>query len=643
MGGALLCGLWSCSSDNTPDNPGTNLGATTGDAYMALQINLPQNLSTRAGEYEGQKNDQFNDGTSNEYTVKDATLVLFDGQLTNEKSATFVGAYKLQGAFTETPPGHDNITSSSLAYADVSGVTIPENLLGLVMLNRPTDVTLEGSNLKIGSKTFSKGGENCTFKDLLKTEFTSANFYTPASGENAATNFFMTNAPLSNNIGGADNPTSTPTVVYLSKLTSTTYPNANEAKDNTAGCIYVERAVAKANVTTEKSVTIEGVEFNVTVEWKLSNTNPGSYLIRNVNTDVLNESGKSFFAWNYYSSLPKVLSTDKYRFIGSAGIPNLYDPFHTEVPNPQLYRTYWCNDVNYNTDATLKSEDTYVASNKPLYCNENTFDVAHMNHKNTTMAMFKVTMTPTSAPTDHDKSLYILNGDKTKIYTTAKAAESKGVAYIYKQDIISNGLQSVLEEGQKITEGTNYAFYLDVTYGTDKTGNFKPTGVVLNPNAEVPSGVTALQFKKSAVDDFQAYITNAASPYKKLSTIFDEVAAYWEITKYVGGVSYYAIPVQHFGETSTPWTADGEKEQITTGATYGKDETASKNYLGRYGMVRNNWYELSITNIMGLGDTAEPDITTDMSDDNNKVKKYIAVEVHTFSWAKRTQGIVLGK
>ena len=88
---ALTLGLASCSSDEV--NPG-NGGGTVNYAeggYVRLSINMPSAKGTRAtSDY---TNDKFEDGLANEYAVKDATLVLFEGA--NEATATFHSAYTL--------------------------------------------------------------------------------------------------------------------------------------------------------------------------------------------------------------------------------------------------------------------------------------------------------------------------------------------------------------------------------------------------------------------------------------------------------------------------------------------------------------------------------------------------------------------
>ena len=81
----LMRGSWSASDDIAGSNTGFN---ETGDGFVAVAINLP----TRSG-VTSRANDTFDDGTTEEYEVKNAKLLLFNG--TDEASATFVQAYPL--------------------------------------------------------------------------------------------------------------------------------------------------------------------------------------------------------------------------------------------------------------------------------------------------------------------------------------------------------------------------------------------------------------------------------------------------------------------------------------------------------------------------------------------------------------------
>ena len=98
------------------------------------------------------------------------------------------------------------------------------------------------------------------------------------------------------------------------------------------------------------------------------------------------------------------------------------------------------------------------------------------------------------------------------------------------------------------------------------------------------------------------------------------------IATYLDGVTYYIARIKHFNEL-TPWTA---------GEGYG---TANDKYLGRYGVLRNNWYDLSVTSISGLGYPDVPEVKPTVSDDENE--QYINVEVKILDWAKRSQSIDL--
>lgn len=77
----------------------------------------------------------------------------------------------------------------------------------------------------------------------------------------------------------------------------------------------------------------------------------------------------------------------------------------------------------------------------------------------------------------------------------------------------------------------------------------------------------------------------------------------------------------------TPWEA---------GKVYDSNNTA---FLGRYGVLRNNWYELSVNKVSGLGYPDVPEVKPTVPDDEND--QYINVEVKILSWAKRSQSIDL--
>ena len=109
---------------------------------------------------------------------------------------------------------------------------------------------------------------------------------------------------------------------------------------------------------------------------------------------------------------------------------------------------------------------------------------------------------------------------------------------------------------------------------------------------------------------------------------------------YTCGISYYTIRIKHFGDYETPWSATGayikgSGEVVTD--IYG-DPVQTKDFLGRYGVVRDNWYNLSVDGVTKIG-SAEPVNVTGKGTPDDEVENYISVHVHIVPWVIRNQHI----
>ena len=69
-----------------------------------------------------------------------------------------------------------------------------------------------------------------------------------------------------------------------------------------------------------------------------------------------------------------------------------------------------------------------------------------------------------------------------------------------------------------------------------------------------------------------------------------------------------------------------------------RDSNKSDEYLGRYGVLRNNWYEINVQSIKSLGD---PNVTEVTPEPVDKKESYISVDINVLSWAKRSQNVDL--
>lgn len=399
----------------------------------------------------------------------------------------------------------------------------------------------------------------------------------PSVDDLAADNdFYMANAPLK----GTASPT---TLVTINK--ENIYSSKEKAEAGTsAATVYVERGVAKMSVTdpTTKTVidkatnapTKSTVKFN---NWALDITNKKTYAVHNID-------GLS-------TDFPAIWTTP--RFIGTNS------------------RVYWGKDPNYNLDnlntgkeAEREREFNFIKATSGInktftesaYCLENTFNLANMYQGQTTRVIFKATYTPMDDAgnplADKDGTFYTIGNMTTilKEETLKTAVNTAATSVLQGCTVDYTNLKQ---------EGSHVITLADIKDSTDKT-------LVADKDY---SGKTGTQIVKE-INDKLGLIDGAG-----------HAEAMVGINTYAQGVTYYIARVKHFGSL-TPWNS---------GESYG---TYNGKYLGRYGMLRNNWYELTVGNVYGPGYPGVPPVDPNQPDDENE--KYLSVSVKILSWAKRS-------
>lgn len=399
--------------------------------------------------------------------------------------------------------------------------------------------------------------------------------------------YYMANAPLYTEDG--KEPT---TLVAIDKI----YSTKAQAESSTGNTVYVERGMSKVtvdNFTITEGENPTGTKYeNDKVEiagWALDVTNKFSFPVHSVD-GLLTSFGN---IWNYTSPVTdnvengKKYGTSTKRFVGAG----------------EVNRVYWGVDPNYSNDYTLEGSGqqfTLLASNAevtgsagiPQYCAENTFDIAHMKQGQTTRVVFKANYSP--ANITPGANFYKI-GNSTDIWSEenlekliiAKAQEVLNESDESKitVDMSANGLNEA---------GTRLLAVGDVKHnGTDLTST-----EIANVNAKL--GLKA---------------ATTTSPIVGIAT-------------YKSGVCYYIARIKHFGDTETKWV-DGDD-------TYANNNL---NWLGRYGVLRNNWYSLSINSVSGPGYPDVPTVKPDEPDDESD--KYISISVKILDWAKRSQQVDL--
>lgn len=570
--------LGACSNDDIVDQQGGSTVNPGEQGYVSVALNLPTQPSTRV-------NDNFDQGTEAEYAVNNAALLVFSGA--SEDAAVFTGAYPLT-------LGGDNYVGGNITttYQVTQKITKPLNpgddIYALVMTNY--DKVLTGNATEGWQILGNALTANTTTVAQVK-----AMQGTATADDLTANGIFMTNAPLYSVPGSVAAPTGG-SVSTLTKINAeNVFTTEDEAKANPAASVYVERGVAKVSVNVE-TASDDDLEYTF-AGWGLDITNTRTYAVRNV-------VGADW--WELASKLNP--TADPYRFVGANPVA------------AGLYRTYFGYDPNYDGQGyTVVGEAnspfaTIIGSAPTLsngngasvYCLENTFNVANQNDDQTTRVIVAASLAMTGAEDNGD--FYTINNNKDEILTAAKVKDAVFAQYLIAPEIVEilTDVDGGLKEDQTLAPADVTVDFGDLSEG----GYISVANITVNESA-------ASKFKGDAVPlSLRSRVPDA---------VLNNINADTKIAYYKGGVSYYPVMIQHFGDDQTPWTP-GEVSYPTT------DQAA--NYLGRWGVLRNNWYEINVTGIKSIGSPEVPEVYGTPDD---PVESWISVEINVLSWAKRVQ------
>lgn len=560
----------SCSSNEDLGTAGPGTGTNeAGVGYATFTINLPSVSGTRAADAGGA---EVNPGSEDEYTVSDATALIFQEYGADEGSYKFVESVNLPvtGAWEDAGGG---VTKSKKLVAKLTNVDTKNTYGVLVLLNN--NIT---GGVKIALPTAGQ-----SYNDWNNTVLS------PDLAELAKTGkFYMANAPLCES-------GKVTTLVTIDK--TKIYATETEAKTKTSADVYVERGVAKMTVADPGKITVKDkatsaetkseVTFN---KWALDITNKKTFAVHNI--DGLSKK------------FPAIWTTARFSGLNS--------------------RVYWGKDPNYDNedlkknDATgddlrdkefnsitatseINKDFTTTTATNPVYCLENTFNLANMYQGQTTRVIFKAKYAPMN---DAGVSL----------------AETDGTFYT-----IGN-MKNILKEAD--LEAAVNAAATSVLSGctVDYEANLKKEGshVITLADIKDASGATLVAGKDYSGKTGDQIVADINTKLGLKTGRKEEMVG---INTYLKGVTYYIARVKHFGDALTKWES---------GENYGDN---NDKYLGRYGMLRNNWYELKVGNVYGPGYPGVPPVDPNQPDDENE--KYLSVSVKILDWAKRSQSVDL--
>ena len=521
----------------------------------------------------------FDKGDAKEYDVFNATLLVFKkGEATSEGNFTLAETVDLGSMEPWKDPNKTGVTTQAKITAKLENVDKNDQYFALVLLNNGS-----GTDAKV---TLPSEGDK--FSDWnVAAKANPDNFTDTKKG------FYMANAPLYN---ATDKNVTTLVAIDKNKIFPT---EAQASSGEAAADIYVERGLAKVTLTddtknekpvgTSSSYTGDKVKIS---NWALDVTNKKTFPIHNV--DGLTEDYATI--WN----------NDAATIPGEASNQRFVD----NNESTKAKRVYWGVDPNYKENALcdvagttareknfnyIKKEKLTAKPTDPLYCLENTFNLENMKQGQTTRVVFKGTYTPNSITPDENGTFYKIGKNvalwnSTDLKKHILAAVTKVVA-----DASAAGASTTItlngSDNDLTTAGNRMLKASNITVT-------KATGDVVTLQTE---DVKAINDKLGLSEGY------GISTYEK-------------------GESYYIARIKHFGDALTPWNS----------GAYGTNNLA---YLGRYGMLRNNWYVLDVQSVSGPGYPDVPEVKPNTPDDEDD--KYIKVSVKILDWAKRSQSVDL--
>ena len=573
----------SCSSNNELVNGGNGSGENeSGASYASITINLPTTSGTRAA------NDKFDGGTASEYTVNDATLLIFEKDGSSENEYKFVEQASLGNLepWKKDNTDDNGITTEATITAKLNTATVGNtNYYALVILNNLDKNNEKKVKMPTSTDTYGSWNDATNAVNLVDNK----------------NGFYMANAPQ---FTAADaEPT---TLVQIKGI----YRTQEEAHSKPGTTVHVERGLAKVTVgkgTGKDYFTgakAEGSKYDnddvKITDWALDVTNKNSFPVH-VTAGLKDGVTSTVQTVPAYADIWKDAAA-------TTGTTPATSRFVSHPATGAFKRVYWGIDPNYSKSLTDKtaceqeftlvkadgSDAVWKSSTDPLYCLENTFDIYHMLQGQTTRVLLKATYTPSALASKTDKTFFMI-GNSSDIWT--KDNLIKQITSKAKEALKTTAELTVVLKGDLLAAGTHFLTTENVSIkeGEGETATEK-----------VDADLVAKLNTKLGLDE-----TNGVG-----------------IKTYLNGESYYIARIKHFGDDLTPWVAGND--------TY---DGNNLNWLGRYGVLRNNWYDLTIEKISGPGYPDVPEVKPETPDDEDT--KYINVSVKILDWAKRSQSVDL--
>lgn len=576
---ALLAG---CAKED--DSPQEGTGGTTtvpAGATGTMNVSLKYAIETRVDQ-------EYDDGEDSESRAQDLTIYFFDDDK-NYLGSSYVSD------LSQDDSKDDNVTSTIT-------VDVPTNIVQTLYDNSEEEAKMyvvavlnKGTftpQITDDNKSYADFNQACriALTDAAKTD-----------------NFMMTSSNYLKDISG------TQTEMALTPITKeyVGLKSDDKATPPRTVTIAVERVVAKVMVQ-EK----EGKLLNI-LGWGLNVTNKTFYPVKNF-------GGNQFLgllASSYQNWLP---NTDNKPWNNSTDM-----------------RSHWAVDPNYaKGEATIEdksndfnkfsfSDPSSAKAKEALYCFENT-TVETMQQRNaTTSAVIVAQFYPENFEKDvswikwNDDAYSGKNDYATFVEAVVQEVDggNQTITQYYKEK--ENGSTDV--NGKKYSPLSAEDFICTYNTVEEKKITFGEESTVIGyEDAELQVKLENSDMVLYTITDGQA--SEAASAPTKINEAIKKALTDNPPTVYYKGYCYYVVPIRHFAKDEVADYTGGEYQP---------------NHLGRYGIVRNNYYQITINDITQPGEPITDPTVDPSTDKDDETNYWINVSIKVLSWKVRTQEVTL--
>lgn len=636
---AFACMAVSCSDDfEDPNKGGDDNGLQGQSAYMKVTVN--SEITTRANPTGGEEGDDDEVGSEDEYTVKDVTVILYEASGQTGDGYNFVGQTndiiaagwaQNTGMTTGSFEKHDWTATVKLSFTDQAqewnGKTF--GIIAVTNLGQDNGLLTE---IAKGETSNIKNGEQLA--NYLQNKYKTDNGFV-MSTHTTNWNGIATTIKLDANANADNAPKAD---VFVERLAAKVRINEGVTSTATSGNRHLGNFVYASGTNSTDRVVLEHALV-------VNQLTSGSYLLKRVTEENANVDGDIKYlgdelpatggeATNYVID-PWTTSKTKEHVADYSKIK--YGETVLSYDNPFKGNSYNALWIQYTVTAPTEYDQVQLNNNtartSPLllcYTMENTTSADNSLNGYSTGALFRAIYYPaqwTAVDEDDDSTEpvdveYASGQDKgiagdmvTSDVTTLPQGKD---FYVYNQKIYQNYDAILAEFLNAVLEDTKKDNDLTISdFSEDKIKSL----TVKNFKASKASGVT---------DEF-GYITYLGERAKELEeqnesnfTETDSFEAFCateeckkdNVRKYTNGVCYYPYWIRH--------------------ANNGKPADMG---VMEFGIVRNNIYDLTVSQISQLGLSGSDVPAPEDPDEDGDAR--MVVNIHVKNWVVRNNGGII--